>query len=306
MIDGRDDVHAIAHVDDPSDAQGNTVDAVLSGGVPMARTHKADRRFFATSSCGICGKESIDQILQTGLTVATIPMPDPDLICGFPQALRSGQAAFAQTGGIHAAGLFTLDGECVVVREDVGRHNAVDKVIGHALEKEIFPCRHLILVLSGRAGFELIQKAAMAQIPLVVAIGAPSSLAVSLAQRLGMGLVGFTKSNRFNVYSSPKMFLSLFLGCYVPQEGPFETTEHVIRTDSDGIGELRLRLPENVTSFVATVETNSAVYADSLLDPNDTTVMKAEQWQTQNRKPHERHLALFYRQYPSMAHSQCR
>ena len=204
VIDGRDDVHAIAHVDDPFDAQGNTVDVVLSGGVPMARTHKADRRFFATSSCGICGKESIDRIVQTGLTVATIPMPDPDLICGFPQALRSGQAAFAQTGGIHAAGLFTLDGQCLVVREDVGRHNAVDKVIGYALEKELFPCRNLILVLSGRAGFELIQKAAMAHIPMVVAIGAPSSLAISLAQRLGMGLVGFTKRHRFNVYSESK------------------------------------------------------------------------------------------------------
>ncbi|MEC8276554.1 MAG: formate dehydrogenase accessory sulfurtransferase FdhD [Myxococcota bacterium] len=204
VIDGRDDVYAIAHVDDPSDVQRNTVDAVLSGGVPMARTHKADRRLFATSSCGICGKESIDRIIQTGLTVEPIAMPDPSLICNLPEALRSAQNAFAQTGGIHAAGLFTLDGNCLVVREDVGRHNAVDKVIGYALENDIFPCRKAILVLSGRAGFELIQKAAMAQIPLVVAIGAPSSLAVTLAQQLGMGLIGFTKSNRFNVYSESK------------------------------------------------------------------------------------------------------
>lgn len=201
VIDGRDDVHAIAHVDDPNAPMGNTIDLVLSGGVPLAKTHKADRRFFASSSCGICGKESIDRIVQATQAIVPVPLPSPDLICALPEKLRSEQAHFAQTGGIHAAALFDLDGKCLVVREDIGRHNAVDKVIGYALDNDLFPCSEMILVLSGRAGFELIQKAAMAQIPLVVAIGAPSSLAVELAQKLGMGLIGFTKGNRFNVYS---------------------------------------------------------------------------------------------------------
>lgn len=201
VIDGRDDVHAIASTDAPNTPFGNTIDVVLSGGVPMARTHKADRRIFASSSCGLCGKESIDRIVQAVEVVSPIDLPLPDLICKLPGLLRSDQPEFAQTGGIHAAGLFGLDGTLVVVREDIGRHNAVDKVIGYALETGAFPCTKMILVLSGRAGFELVQKAAMANISIIVAIGAPSSLAVDLANRLGMWLIGFTRRDRFNVYS---------------------------------------------------------------------------------------------------------
>jgi FdhD protein len=201
VIDGRDDVHAIASVDDPSRPFGNSIDVVLSGGVPMARTHKADRRIYASSSCGLCGKESIERIVQEVKSVTLAELPSPELICRLPTMLRSDQPEFAQTGGIHAAGLFHNDGTLVVVREDIGRHNAVDKAIGHALERGLFPCSGMILVLSGRAGFELVQKAAMADVSIIVAIGAPSSLAVDLANRLGMWLIGFTRGERFNVYS---------------------------------------------------------------------------------------------------------
>ena len=201
VIDGRDDVHAIATVDDPSLIMGNTVDVVLAGGVPMARTHKADRRLFASSSCGICGKESIDRIVQSVQSVPYLSLPKAELICQLPDKLRNGQPQFEQTGSVHAAGLFSTDGNLIAVREDVGRHNAVDKLLGFALENAKLPCSEMILVLSGRAGFELIQKAAMAKISIVVAIGAPSSLAIDLAKELGMWLIGFTKSNRFNVYT---------------------------------------------------------------------------------------------------------
>jgi FdhD protein len=162
------------------------------------------RNFYATSSCGVCGKASIDQ-----LEVRCAPLPDGpvvprSVVAGLPETLRAGQRAFDETGGLHAAGLFTTAGELVLSREDVGRHNAVDKLVGHLFLEDALPAHERIGLLSGRASFELVQKAAVAGIPILCAVSAPSTLAVDTAARLGMTLVGFLRGGRFNVYTSPE------------------------------------------------------------------------------------------------------
>lgn len=199
VIEDWDDVRAMAHVVDPSLPRDNTVDTVLSEGVPAARARSADRTFYASSSCGICGKATIDRVFAR---FDALPPPPPihlDRLHDLPDRLRDHQAAFARTGGLHAAGLFTPDGTLVLSREDVGRHNAVDKAIGAAVRADIDLAAHL-LVVSGRAGFEIVQKAVVAGIPLLAAVGAPSSLAADLAHRAGLVLVGFLRNDRFNVY----------------------------------------------------------------------------------------------------------
>lgn len=201
VIDGWDDVHAMAHVHDPSVPRDNTVDTVLAAGVPAARARSADRSFYASSSCGVCGKTTIDRVFQRIKTVGPPPVDDPHLsvLHALPDRLRTAQAAFDRTGGLHAAGLFNGDGELLAMREDIGRHNAVDKCIGAALRADLDLSRTL-LVVSGRAGFEIVQKALVAGIPLLAAVGAPSSLAADLARRGGMVLVGFLRNGRFNRY----------------------------------------------------------------------------------------------------------
>lgn len=166
---------------------------------------QSDRNFYTTSSCGVCGKGSIQSIK----TVSPFCNPDKsplslttEILYQLPGKLQAAQSGFAATGGIHAAGLFTIDGNLVLLREDVGRHNALDKLIGSALANNSLPLNRHILLLSGRASFELIQKAAMAGISIVAAIGAPSSLAVELAIEFDMTLLGFLKENRFNIYHS--------------------------------------------------------------------------------------------------------
>jgi len=170
-----------------------------------ANLKKLKRNFFTTSSCGVCGKESIEAIKQ----VARIPVQKENIkvkssdIFDLPGKLRSMQKTFASTGGIHASALFDLDGNLLELREDVGRHNALDKLIGAILlkaEDEIFSLQNRILLLSGRASFELIQKAAMAGIPVVCAIGAPSSLAVETATEFGMTVIGFLNNGNCNIY----------------------------------------------------------------------------------------------------------
>ncbi|MEP7164411.1 MAG: formate dehydrogenase accessory sulfurtransferase FdhD [Ferruginibacter sp.] len=165
--------------------------------------NKAERNFYSTSSCGICGKASIDAI-----TISAAYKDDHDSIsvkaCLFydlQDALRKQQDVFENTGGIHACALFTLDAGFIMLREDVGRHNALDKVIGAALLEGGLPLTKCILLLSGRASFELLQKAAMAGIKIVVAVGAPSSLAVELAKEAGITLIGFLRNDRYNIYS---------------------------------------------------------------------------------------------------------
>jgi FdhD protein len=160
------------------------------------------RNFLAASSCGLCGVSTIEAIHQSAP-----PLPDdglaidPEIIYGLDARLRSEQAIFARTGGLHAAGLFTLEGEPVVVREDIGRHNAVDKVIGHAVERQLLPLDRHILMVSGRTSFEIVQKALQARIPVLVAVSAPSSLARDLAQASNQTLIGFLRGRSLNVYS---------------------------------------------------------------------------------------------------------
>lgn len=162
------------------------------------------RNFYATSSCGVCGKASIEQVEVRTAPVAPGPVVDPGLIEALPAALRQGQELFEATGGLHAAGLFEPDGSLVVLREDVGRHNAMDKLVGHELLEGRLPASGRIVLVSGRASFELVQKAAVAGIPIFCAVSAPSTLAVETAQRLGVTLVAFLRDRRFNVYSHPE------------------------------------------------------------------------------------------------------
>lgn len=154
-----------------------------------------------TSACGVCGTSSIEALMkQSRFEIPRVPV-DPGVVAKLPEALKREQKQFLKTGGIHAAGAFTLDGEPVVVREDVGRHNAADKVIGYLLMKGRLPASDLILVMSSRASFELVNKAAMAGFGMLVAVSAASSLAVETARETGMALVGFARGDRFNLYS---------------------------------------------------------------------------------------------------------
>lgn len=154
-----------------------------------------------TSACGVCGTSSIEALMkQSRYEIPHVPV-DPRVVAQLPDALKQEQKQFRKTGGIHAAGAFTLDGEPVVVREDVGRHNAADKVFGHLLMEDMLPASDLILVMSSRASFELVNKAAMAGFGMLVAVSAASSLAVETARETGMALVGFARGDRFNLYS---------------------------------------------------------------------------------------------------------
>jgi FdhD protein len=181
----------------------NVVDVVLRDDVPSPVTDPS-RNFYTTSSCGVCGKASIDAVrTRSHFDVAPDPLAvTAHLLSGLPDKLRAAQRTFERTGGLHAAGLFSADGELLVLREDVGRHNAVDKVIGWALRDGRLPLTGHILLVSGRASFELTQKAWMAGIPLLAAVSAPSTLAAELADEAGMTLVGFLRGRSMNVYSA--------------------------------------------------------------------------------------------------------
>jgi FdhD protein len=160
------------------------------------------RNFVATASCGICGKASIDDVaVRCEPLPKGLPVVARSVILGLPDVLRGAQAAFERTGGLHAAGLFETDGRLVAVREDVGRHNALDKLIGSRVRARELPLWDRILMVSGRVSFEIVQKAAVAGVPIICAVSAPSDLAVRLADRLGVTLVGFLRGDGFNVYS---------------------------------------------------------------------------------------------------------
>ena len=162
-----------------------------------------NRNFYMTSSCGVCGKASIDALRQSGARMITghTPQINSAVLFALPDRLRHAQAAFEHTGGLHAAGLFSSTGALVSIREDVGRHNAVDKLIGQAFLENRLPLAENVLMLSGRISFELVQKAVMAGIPIIAAVGAPSSLAVETALRFGVTLIGFLRNGRCNVYT---------------------------------------------------------------------------------------------------------
>ncbi|MDT7711564.1 MAG: FdhD protein [Pseudonocardiales bacterium] len=180
----------------------NVLDVELASDV-AAPASSLDRNFYTTSSCGVCGKASLDAVrLRTRFSPAQDPVHVmPQTLFAMPDALRTGQRLFDSTGGLHAAGLFTADGHLLVVREDVGRHNAVDKVLGWALLNRRIPARGCVLMVSGRASFELAQKAVMAGVPILASVSAPSSLAVDLATESGLTLVGFLRGTTMNVYA---------------------------------------------------------------------------------------------------------
>jgi FdhD protein len=195
-----DDIRRVAYCDDLDDEeqQYNVVT------VTLARPFDAEqlsRNFFATSSCGVCGKASLDDIVVRCDVVPPGFTVDADVLVSMPDRLREAQRVFDRTGGLHAAGLFDADGSVLSVREDVGRHNAVDKVIGEQLLAGRVPLSDRVLQVSGRASFEIVQKAAVAGIPVVSAVSAPSSLAVDAGERLGVTVVGFVRDGRCNVYT---------------------------------------------------------------------------------------------------------
>ena len=179
----------------------NVIDATLPRHAAAPAT--LHRNLLTSSACDICGRETIESIrTRVRYDLAADPLRiTPDTLYGLPDALRAAQKMFDSTGGLHAAGLFTADGELLCLREDVGRHNAVDKVVGWALRQDLLPLRGHVLMVSGRASFELTQKAAMAGLPLLAAVSAPSSLAVDLAEELGLTLIGFLRDRSANVYT---------------------------------------------------------------------------------------------------------
>ncbi|OBG39675.1 formate dehydrogenase accessory sulfurtransferase FdhD [Mycobacterium sp. E3198] len=205
VIGGRDDVLTIRYCGGRGEDGANTynvVDVTLAAGVEPPGLD-VTRNFYTTSSCGVCGKASLEAVRSTS---RFSPGADPAKVAAatlkvMPGRLRSAQKVFDSTGGLHAAALFGVDGTALVVREDIGRHNAVDKVIGWALERERVPLSGAVLLVSGRASFELTQKAVMAGVPVLAAVSAPSSLAVSLAEDAGLTLVAFLREDSMNVYT---------------------------------------------------------------------------------------------------------
>jgi len=183
----------------PDDLAANTVD-VDAPGFDLARLR---RSFFTSSSCGVCGKGAIDAVAVEAPRVASALRVPAETLAALPRGLRAAQAAFAATGGLHATGLFDPAGELVCLREDVGRHNAMDKVIGWAFGADRLPLADAVLCVSGRLSFELVQKAAVAGCPIVVAVGAPSSLAVDLGRDRGVTLCGFVRDGSLTVYTDP-------------------------------------------------------------------------------------------------------
>ncbi|WP_032368201.1 formate dehydrogenase accessory sulfurtransferase FdhD [Rhodococcoides fascians] len=205
VIASRVDIAAARYCDGVDDEGANTynvLDVTLAPGVAAPETG-VERNFYTTSSCGVCGKGSLDAIrLRTKHSPADDDVVvTSDTLAGLPDTLRAAQKVFDTTGGLHAAALFTADGDMLVLREDVGRHNAVDKVVGWATEHDRVPLRGTILMVSGRASFELAQKAVMAGIPILAAVSAPSSLAVDLATESGLTVIGFLRGRSMNIYS---------------------------------------------------------------------------------------------------------
>jgi len=205
LVAGADEIAAIRYCADPGPAEQERNVVTVDLRRPFDAT-LIQRNFYATSSCGVCGKAAIEQV-----EVSCRPLPDgpsvrASTVRALPEGLRAAQRTFDRTGGLHATGLFEPGGDLLLVREDVGRHNAMDKVVGTRLLAGR-PLAGLLALVSGRASFEIVQKAAVAGLPVVCAVGAPSSLAVDTARRLGLTLVGFLREDRFNIYTRPERIL---------------------------------------------------------------------------------------------------
>jgi FdhD protein len=212
VIRGRDDVRRVAPCIDTGINTGeseeaesgcaNVMEVELADGLAEPELAGLERHFFATSACGVCGKASLDALtVRLPGAITAGPEIPAAVITALPERLRAAQGMFATTGGLHAAALFDAAGELLAVREDVGRHNALDKLIGWALGEGRLPLAGHVVLVSGRSSYEILQKALMAGVPVVCAVSAPSSLAVELAERFGLTLVGFLRGDRFNVYS---------------------------------------------------------------------------------------------------------
>ena len=202
LIQRRSDVLDLRYCTNVDVQEYNVMTVQLSEGASFNPTDLT-RNFYTTSSCGVCGKASLEAIEIQGC----VPLPEDGLVIksqvirALPDALREGQQIFKRTGGLHAAGLFTVDGDLQILREDVGRHNALDKVVGNQFLESGLPLEGSVLAVSGRASFEIMQKALMAGVAVIVAVGAPSSLAVDVASEFAMTLIGFAKEEGFNVYT---------------------------------------------------------------------------------------------------------
>jgi len=203
LINSYDAIHDIVQKED------NIINIIPEQGFEI-KAHSVDRSFYGTSSCGVCGKTSVENIYTQSLYMPSQNKAhvDKEILLTLQEKLRSVQSTFELTGGLHACALFDTDGHYIYHSEDVGRHNACDKLIGHALMAERIPLDNHILLLSGRASFELVQKATMAGIPIICAVGAPSSLAIEMALKNNQTLVGFLKLSSFNVYSGVHRILS--------------------------------------------------------------------------------------------------
>ena len=202
LIAGRNDVVDVSYCPDPSDMQQYNIVQVTLAPDALFDPSLLGRNFYTTSSCGVCGKASLEALRTHGaVTVGQSPRIAGSLVRELPGRLRAAQPVFEQTGGLHAAGLFDAHGDLLTLREDVGRHNAFDKLVGHHLMAGDLPLSQHVVVVSGRASWELMQKALAAGISTLIAVGAPSSLAVELANEFGLTLVGFASSERFNIYA---------------------------------------------------------------------------------------------------------
>ena len=193
------DILEVSQCPSINNKHGNIVDVLLGGAV--VNWDSLTRHVFSASSCGLCGKTSIESVFGQFPPVTAEWAVSPKLIASLPDKLRATQETFSKTGGLHACAVFDLEGNLIVSREDVGRHNALDKILGHALMHNLLPLDRHILLLSGRVSFEMIQKALAAGIPLVAAISAPSSLAIEFAREAGQTLIGFLRGETMNVYS---------------------------------------------------------------------------------------------------------
>jgi FdhD protein len=180
----------------------NAIDVILNVPADGLRA-RLKRNFVMSSSCGVCGKTSIDSIRRRVAPASDSARVAPATLLALPEKLRAGQRVFAATGGLHGAAIFSLDGTMLAIREDVGRHNAVDKVVGYALTNTMVPLSRHIMMVSGRLSFEIVQKAAAAGVPILAAVSAPSSLAVELAEEIGTTMVGFLRDGSFNIYTRP-------------------------------------------------------------------------------------------------------
>ncbi len=208
VVAGRERIRRIVPVLAPEESPGpegsNIVEVELADG-PEPELRSLERHFFATSACGVCGKAGLEMLrMRVPATAPEGPVVEPAVLSALPDRLRAAQWVFASTGGLHAAALFDATGRLLAVREDVGRHNALDKLIGRAFLDGRLPLRDHLVLVSGRASYELLQKCVVAGVPFVCAVSAPSSLAVEVAERFGVTLVGFLRGDRFNIYAGPE------------------------------------------------------------------------------------------------------